>query len=164
MKILITAGKTATALKLIKAFPDHEILLADYGEMPSIVSTSYKFTALGGWNEEIAAHHLLTKCLDLGVDALLPLYEGEIAAVAKSLLLFEEFGLKVFVPEPSQLTSFSKEISTKHWCFFDSGQLIYAGVEYKSILAEGIKQHLNGAYYFDPVAKEFALIHVANPA
>ena len=145
MKILITAGKTATAFKLIKAFPDHQILLADYGEMPVINTGLFDFTALGVWNEDILAHHLLTKCLDVGADVLIPLYEGEILAVAKSLLLFEEFGVKVFVPEPDQQAGNSLAELSKIWCVFSSEQI------------------LNGVYYFYPLDNKFTLIQLANP-
>ncbi len=162
MKILITGGKTATALKLIKAFPSHQIVLGDYGEMPSIASSVYTFAVLGGWNEEIAAHHLLTKCLDLGVDALLPLYEGEIKAVAKSLLLFEEFGLKVFVPAPSDFPA--QRFTGKYVCVFEQGELQYTNVEEIGALIDHKSQKLNGAYYFDPLTNEFALIQLPNPA
>ena len=93
MKILITGGKTVLALKLIKAFDGEEILLGDYGEMPSIATNSYSFVELGQWNADILAHNLLTKCLDKGVDILLPLYEAEIIALSKSLVLFFRFVL-----------------------------------------------------------------------
>lgn len=164
MKILITGGKTATALKLLKAFPDHQILLADYGEMPSIASALYEFEELGVWNEEIAAHHLLTKCLDVGADALIPLYEGEITALAKSLVLFEEFGLQVFVPEPTQLSSVSKPAVSKNWCVFKNGKCLYTNMEDQNMSTIENKHKLNGVYYFDAVNEEFTIIQLPNPA
>jgi len=155
LKILITGGKTATALKLVKAFDHVEILLSDYGEMPTISTSSYAFASLGKWNADVLAHNLLTKCLDNGVDFLLPLYEAEIVALAKSLVLFDEFGLKVLLPENPQLNP----QKIKDWCVFENGRLIYASVDME--LADSAS--LNGAYAFDTETKELTLISISNP-
>lgn len=158
MKILITGGKTATALKLLKAFDGVEILLGDYGDIPNINSSSYSFVELGNWNAEVLAHNLLTKCLDYGVDVLLPLYEAEIQALSKSLILFEEFGLRVLLPENYQLI----QKRTNHWAVFENGQLLYtsAGSDFKEIN----QLNLNGAYYFDVETNGFLLISIPNPS
>ena len=153
MKILITGGKTATALKLIKAFNDAEILLGDYGDMPKINTHNYSFAELGNWNADVLAHNLLTKCLDNGVGVLLPLYEAEIIALSKSMVLFEEFGLKVLLPENPQL------IQTKFqdWCIFDQGKLLYSSVD----LQVSSSDSLNGAYSF--FKENLTLISIPNP-
>lgn len=161
MKILITGGKSATALKLIKAFPKHKVLLADYGEMPTIPSKLYRFTALGTWNEAVLAHHLLTKCLDEKVDALLPLYAAEISAVARSLILFEEFGIKVFVPEMAELQGAFNDSANKHWCIFDVGELLYSSTEHDH--TGNSEATMNGVYYFDCVSSKYELVFLANP-
>lgn len=155
MKILITGGKTATALKLIKAFNGDEILLGDYGDMPSVNTGSYTFTELGEWNAEVLAHNLLTKCLDYGVDVVLPIYEAEIEALSKSLVLFDEFGLKVLSPKNPEL------IKTKfqEWCIYQDGKLVYATAE----IVEKENNTLNGAYYFNQATHQFALISISNP-
>ena len=162
MKILITGGKTLTALKLIQAFANSEIILGDYGEVPLISSESYCFARLDLWNEEIAAHHLLTKCLDLGVDALLPLYVGEVVAVAKSLLLFEEYGISVLVPKPG--VHFSTSVSDKNICVFEHGELRYTNLNEIAEILDCANNTLNGAYNFNVLTKEFALIQLPNPA
>ncbi len=95
MKILITAGKSAKALKLIKLFPEDSIVLADYGEMPSFPSKAYRFISLGIQNDEIIAHNLLSCCLDESADAILPLNEIELKEVQKSKILFEEFNISI---------------------------------------------------------------------
>ncbi len=156
MKILITGGKTATALKLTKAFDGSEILLGDYGDMPNINTNSYSFVELGSWNTEVLAHNLLTKCLDYGVDVLLPLYEAEIIALSKSMVLFDEFGLKVLLPENLLLNS----TKFKDWCVFENGNLIYASFDgdFKADEQSG----LNGVYTFDTETKALALISIAN--
>lgn len=155
MKILITGGKTATALKLIKAFDNATIILGDYGDAPSIKVNTYEFASLGPWNAEVLAHNLLTKCLDYSVDMLLPLYEAEIQAVSKSLLLFEEFGLKVLSPENPQLRS----TKFKDWCVFVEGKVIYASASIQIENSDG----LNGAYAFDAETGGLVLISIADP-
>lgn len=95
MKILITGGKSAQAFKLLKEFKDDEVLLADYGEMPSFPSKEYKFISMGTQNPETAAHSLLTFCLDNAVNAIVPVYAFEIEALAKSNILFEEFEIQI---------------------------------------------------------------------
>lgn len=164
MKILITGGKTATALKLLKAFNSAEIFLGDYGDMPNINASSYSFIKLGVWNADVLAHNLLTKCLDNGVNVLLPLYEAEIEALSKSLVLFEEFGLKVLVPVPKaslwEKTQLNKE-KFDHWCVVEKGKLLYASVE--KDLKEKDYFNLNGAYHFNDNTDEFGLISIPNP-
>jgi len=155
LKILITGGKTATSLKLIKAFGQASIILGDYGDAPSIKVNTYEFASLGPWNAEVLAHNLLTKCLDYGIDVLLPLYEAEIKAVSKSLVLFEEFGLKVLVPENPQLSS----TKFKDWCVFAEGKETYASAAMQVENSNG----LNGAYSFDVETGDFALISIADP-
>ncbi len=156
MKILITGAKTATALKLSKAFNQFEILLGDYGDLPQITTNSYALVDLGTWNEEVLAHNLLTKCLDYGVDLLLPLYESEIAAVAKSLVLFDEFNVEVLLNEHHHLT----QSSSKDWAIFRKGQLLFSSV---SQLNASQYPTLNGAYYLNEEKKETATIAIANP-
>lgn len=155
MKILITGGKTATSLKLTRAFDQAAIILGDYGDAPSIKVSAYEFASLGPWNAEVLAHNLLTKCLDYGVDVLLPLYEAEILAVSKALLLFEEFGLKVLLPENPQFSS----TRFKDWYVFEAGKLMYTTTNIPVKNSDG----LNGVYAFDTETGDFILISMANP-
>lgn len=157
MKILITGGKTATALKLVKAFEGSEVVLGDYGDMPSIATNTYSFVELGGWNADVLAHNLLTKCLDYGVDILVPLYEAEIAALAKSLLLFEEFGLNVLLPANPQY----KSSKITDWLVFDNGKLLYSTAENNLDLAQ--QATLNGVYAIDAETKALNLVSITNP-
>ncbi|MFP5080992.1 hypothetical protein [Pedobacter sp. JCM 36344] len=100
MKILITGGKSIQALKLVKAYYDDKVILADYGEMPSFPSTTYSFISLGIQNNEVVAHNLLTICLDEAVDAIIPLYKFEVDEVLKTSVLFDEFKITVILPLP----------------------------------------------------------------
>ena len=157
MKILITGGKTVTALKLTKAFEGSEVVLGDYGDIPSIATNAYSFVALGVWNDDVLAHNLLTKCLDYGVDMLVPLYEAEINALAKSLVLFEEFGLNVLLPA----NPVYKSVKVTDWLVFDNGKLLYSTSENNLDLAR--QATLNGVYAIDAETKELSLVSITNP-
>ena len=103
MKILITGGRSAQALKSLKTFLNDKVILADYGDTPSLVTDQYYFISLGVRNDDIIAHNLLNHCLNEAADAILPLHDFEIAELAKSSVLFEEFNIKVLIPEPGQI-------------------------------------------------------------
>ncbi|RYZ86460.1 MAG: hypothetical protein EOP04_13840 [Proteobacteria bacterium] len=103
MKILITGGKSAQALKLLKIYADDKVVLADYGEMPSLATPQYYFISLGKRNDDIIAHNLLNHCLDESAEAIFPLHDFEIGEVDKSRVLFEEFGIKVVIPDADQV-------------------------------------------------------------
>jgi hypothetical protein len=156
LKILITGAKTATALKLSKAFNQFEIILGDYGDLPLINTDSYLFVELGKWNEEVLAHNLLTKCLDFGVEMLLPLYEAEIAAVAKSLVLFEEFNIQVLLTDRYVV----EQLSSKNWVVVHKGRLVFSSALQP---AKANYETLNGAYYVDEAGKPISTIAIANP-
>ena len=103
MKILITGGKSIQALKLVDAYANDAVVLADYGDAPSFPSTKYHFISLGERNDDIIAHNLLNYCLNEGVDAILPLYTFEIEQVAKSTVLFKEFNIDVLMPDTEKI-------------------------------------------------------------
>ena len=105
MKILITGGKSIQALKLVKAYPEDQVILADYGEMPSFPSATYRFISLGAQNDEVIAHNLLTICLDEAVDAIIPLHRLEADELLKSKILFDEYNITVITPLLDQLIS-----------------------------------------------------------
>ena len=103
MKILITGGRSAQALKLLKKFSDAQVILADYGDTPSLVTDQYYFISLGARNDDIIAHNLLNHCLNEAADAILALHDFEIGEMARSRVLFEEFNIEVLLPETDQL-------------------------------------------------------------
>lgn len=147
MKTLITGGKSAQALKLLKAFSGDQVLLADYGEIPSFISSNYHFVSLGDRNDDTIAHTLLNACLDQEADRLVPIYHFELEAVMKSALLFEEFNVHVLLPGNGQFESFSLAAAGNpaHWVVYDRGSLVYA-----SDPATGALSHhdgLNGVFY-----------------
>lgn len=148
MKTLITGGKSAQALKLLKAFTGDQVILADYGEAPSFSSAQYQFISLGEKNEETIAHNLLTACLDQGTDRLIPLHIFELEAVVRSLILFEEFNIHVLLPDINSfpLYKLSGAVNTQNWAVFDKGELLYASA---GTVLTGTAEGLNGVFYMD---------------
>ncbi|WP_222536264.1 hypothetical protein [Pedobacter polysacchareus] len=148
MKILITGGKSASALKLLKAFANQHILLADYGDMPALSSTAYQMHSLGTRNDDTTAHTLLNNCLDENVEMLLPIHDFEIEAVAKSIVLFEEFGIEVLLPQPAELAKYlSTEKQSGDWALYQKGGLLFPENANAAQKELGIKEKLNGVFY-----------------
>ncbi|MFA4869819.1 MAG: hypothetical protein WC623_16585 [Pedobacter sp.] len=95
MRILITGGKSAQAIKQANQFENDSVILADYGDMPSFPSAKYKFLSLGERNDDIIAHNLLNHCLNEGADAILALQDFEMVELQKSVVLFTEFNIEI---------------------------------------------------------------------
>lgn len=149
MKILITGGNSSTALKLLKAFKDDNIILADYGDVPSISSANYHFKTLGAKNVDTIAHTLLNNCLDEGVDAILPLHNFEMEAVAKAEILFNEFNIEVLLPKADDLHQYLKGSKADNWVVFKNGEVVFITNADESIIAHGNAEQLNGVFYFN---------------
>lgn len=148
MKILITGGKSAATLKLLKAFTDDHILLADYGDMPSFSSAAYQMHSLGTRNDDTTAHNLLNNCLDEGVEMILPLHPFEIDAVSRSIVLFEEFGISVLLPEISKLDQYlSTEKQSGDWAIYQNGALLFSSNPSDEQVLLGKESALNGVFY-----------------
>lgn len=162
MKILITGGRSATALKLLKAFTSDQIVLADYGEVPTFSSAAYQFISLGEKNEDVLAHSLLNHCLDEQVDAILPLHQFELLPLAKAAILFNEFDIAVLLPELSILDTYLHPIKGNNWLMLNNGKLIFSTVETEDMLLSHKMEHLSGAYYVDPfaVTRQLSLITI----
>ncbi|WP_316749906.1 hypothetical protein [Pedobacter gandavensis] len=148
MRILITGGKSASALKLLKAFASHHILLADYGDMPAFSSPAYQMHSLGIRNDDTTAHALLNNCLDEEIEVLLPIHDFEIEAVAKSMVLFEEFGIRVLLPEPADLPKYlSTAKQSGDWALYQEGILQFPENASEAQKELGLKEKLNGVFY-----------------
>lgn len=128
MKILITGGNNAKALKLMKAFPSHFVLLADYGDVPSIITENYAFASFGALNKDSIAHLLLNFCITEAIDSIIPLHDYEIEPLAKSAVLFGEYGIHVLTPPPELIESYrSIEKNTfNNFAVFIHGECIFA--------------------------------------
>jgi hypothetical protein len=148
LKILITGGKSAATLKLLKAFADDHILLADYGDMPSFSSAAYQMHSLGERNDDITAHNLLNNCLDEGVEMILPLHTFEIDAVSRSIVLFEEFGISVLLPEIGKLDQYLSAVKQPgDWAIYRDGMLLFSSNPSDEQATLGKEAGLNGVFY-----------------
>jgi len=149
LKTLITGGKSAQALKLLKAFSGDQVILGDYGDMPSFVSSQYQLMDLGPRNDDTIAHNLLNACLDQEADRLLPIYSFELEAVSKSAVLFEEFNIHVLLPDTATFPVYfdAPAGDKKNWAVFDKGQLVYSTLLDTELLKGGEEKNLNGAFY-----------------
>ena len=127
MKILITGGNNAKTLKLLKAFPGHFILFADYGDVPGMVTDHYAFTSLGELNKDSIAHILLNFCITEAVDSIIPLHHFEIEPIAKSAVLFGEYGIDVLLPPLESLNDYlnPEKASNTDFSVFVKGDCIY---------------------------------------
>ncbi len=151
MKVLITGGKSALALKMLKAFAQHQVVLADYGEMPNFSATAYKFISLGKKNEDTIAHNLLNTCLDEQADMVLPLHKFEIEAIAKADVLFNEFNIEVLLCKHDDLNTYFDQqtlVKSQNWVLFRKGEVFFATFANEELAVFGKRMQLNGAYYF----------------
>lgn len=162
MKILLTGGKSAVALKLLKAFTKYKVVLADYGDVPLFATKDYELISLGIKNEEVLAHTILNNCLNEGVDAILPIHNFEMEALAKAEVLFNEFNISLLLPNALELNKYFKDNEVKksdHWAVFNKGELIFSTRDHQTTLELGRNKELNGAFYINP-NNEFILLTI----
>ena len=148
MKVLVTGGRSALALKMLKAFTQHQVVLADYGEMPN----SSRFITLGEKNEDTIAHTLLSNCLDQGIDMILPLHNFEISPLAKAKVLFDEFNVEILLPNDGDLNAYFHSLialNYEHWVVFRKGEVLFASMADEQVAASGKTISLNGAFYIN---------------
>jgi len=159
LKILITGGNSAKALKLLKAFPSHFILLADYGDVPGVITENYAFTSLGLLNKDSIAHLLLNFCITESIDSIIPLHDYEVEPLAKSAVLFGEYGIQVLTPQPELINFFrSDEKNTfKNFAVFIHGECVYSGGGEIFIRRE---DELNGVFGYNSPDDELKLFTV----
>lgn len=148
MKILITGGNSAIALKLLKAFTQHQVLLADYGDIPALNSQNYELKSLGLKNEDITAHHLLSFCLDYEIAAILPLRQFEINTVLKSKTLFNEFNIQVILPAENDIKKYTTNTKSNDWLVLVNGELVYTSFNPLPVEINAHSENLSGAFYY----------------
>ncbi|MDQ7949377.1 MAG: hypothetical protein REI78_00125 [Pedobacter sp.] len=159
MKILITGGRSAKAIKLMKAFSGWEIIMADYGDMPTLASANYQLLSLGDINEESIAHLLLTHCLDQQVDVLLPLHRFEIEPLIKADILFEEFNVSICAPDRNSYLDYllPAQNPKKDWAIFNQGELVYCTMPNAALDQLGTENRWNGAFEMENLDGEWKL-------
>lgn len=104
MNILITAAAAAQAYQLQRLLnTDDSIYLADYEELPQVTLKDKKFLKIPSGNSPSFAHLLLTICLDNNIEKVYPLRTSEVIALAEARQLFDEYGIKLMVPDKSEI-------------------------------------------------------------
>ncbi|MCZ4223386.1 hypothetical protein [Pedobacter rhodius] len=158
MKILITGGNNSKALKLLKAFPGHFILFADYGSVPGMITDNYAFSSIGELNKDSIAHILLNFCITEAVDSIIPLHHFEVEPIAKSAVLFGEYGIDVLLPSLENLHDFlsGEKSSGTNFSIFIKGNCIYTSGEKHNLKTA---ENLNGVFYSDN-NKDFKLFTI----
>ena len=128
LKILLTGANNAKALKLIKAFPNHFILLADYGDVPVITTGNYAFSSIGVLNKESIAHILLNYYITEAVDSIIPLHQFEVEPLARAGVLFEEYGIQVLTPPADKIVDFlyPDKNTFQNFAVFIKGECVFA--------------------------------------
>jgi hypothetical protein len=105
LNILITAAATAQAYQLQRLLNTHDsIFLADCEELPQVALRGKKFIKIPSGNSPSFAHLLLTVCLDNCIEKVYPLRSAEVLALAEARQLFDEYGIKLMVPDKSEIS------------------------------------------------------------
>ncbi|SER87342.1 ATP-grasp domain-containing protein [Pedobacter rhizosphaerae] len=159
MKILITGGNSAKALKLLKAFPNHFVLLGDYGDVPSVLTEKYGFASFGTLNKESIAHIFLNFCITESIDCIIPLKEFELEPLAKSAVLFDEYNIQVLLPDAAVIADFIDQDNQAfaNFAIFIDGTCIYSTAE---IPGKPTHQPLNGIYGYNENSNELKLFTI----
>jgi hypothetical protein len=149
LKILITGGNNAKALKLMKAFPSHFVLLADYGDVPGIITEKYAFSSLGLLNKDSIAHILLNFCITEAIDCIIPLHDFEIEPLAKSAVLFGEYGIQVLLPDADVIADYIAEDkqSFQNFAVYIHGDCIYSSEE--NAVSQKLSSSFNGVFGYN---------------
>lgn len=96
MVALITSASYAEAHRLKRLLTDFQVLLGD-AEAPVMMGSMLRIPA---HTSSSYAHEMLALCLDHQVTRLFPLKTQEAQELRKSVLLFEEYGIRlVLAPE-----------------------------------------------------------------
>lgn len=143
----------------MKAFPSHFVLLADYGEVAAIATENYAFTSLGALNPDSIAHILLNFCITEGIDCIIPLHRFEVEPIAKSAVLFGEYGIQVLLPDASAVSAYlpSETASPQNFAVFIGGECVFASG--KEIFVRTAEE-LNGVFGYNVADDELKLFTI----
>jgi len=149
LKILITGGNNAKALKLMKAFPSHFVLLADYGDVPGIITENYAFSSLGLLNKDSIAHILLNFCITEAIDCIIPLHDYEVEPLAKSSVLFSEYGIQVLLPDADLIAGYITEekVNYQNFAVYIHGDCIFSSES--NLVANKLPSTFNGVFGYN---------------
>ena len=133
----------------MKAFPSHFVLLADYGDVPGIITEKYAFSSLGLLNKDSIAHILLNFCITEAIDCIIPLHDFEIEPLAKSAVLFGEYGIQVLLPDADVIADYIAEDkqSFQNFAVYIHGDCIYSSEE--NTVSQKFSSSFNGVFGYN---------------
>lgn len=98
--ILITSGTTSLALRLKNILSDkYNVILSTSAEIPSVMKNHY--LQLPNDSSPIFVHELLKLALSNNIIYVLPLIGSEILILSQNKVLFEEYNIKLLIPNNS---------------------------------------------------------------
>lgn len=105
-KLLITYATRPFSMRVVELLSDRfEVIVATSDEVPDIFRDRYRKIPKGA--NPTYAHEILKIALDSSCDYILPLGIDEIETLSASLILFEEYGIKVLCPGMGELVTIS---------------------------------------------------------
>jgi hypothetical protein len=112
--VLITSGISAFTQRVSKLFTGRNLFFADSNPIPTPFLNTGKYVAIPSPEKSSYVHEVLKVCLDLAINKVLPLRKGEHLPLAKSKVLFEEYGIVILLPDLENLERISKLINPTH--------------------------------------------------
>lgn len=103
MAVLITGAASAAAFRIRRMLEFDEVIFADHLDLPQAIFKETRFINIPGGNSASYAHQLLKICLDNQIEFILPLRLVELRPLSEAKILFEEYGIKVVVPDTQAL-------------------------------------------------------------
>lgn len=101
-KILITYATRPLGIRVVNALTEkYDLIQSTSDEVPSVFANKY-ISIPKGVNPTFA-HELLKIAIDKGVNYILPLGLEEVRTLSTSLVLFEEYEIKVLCPSLAEL-------------------------------------------------------------
>lgn len=106
-RILITFGTRGLGQRIAKLL-EHEfdVFFASSEEIPSLLLNSGKYFKIPAGLMPTYAHEVLKISLDVHIDYVLPLGGYEFEPLAEAKVLFEEYDIKVIVPDHDVLQDY----------------------------------------------------------
>lgn len=103
MPALITGAAAAGAYRLQRALGISGVIFADQGDLPRALFSQSRFIQIPDGRSSAFAHQLLTLCLDHSIDMVFPLRRDELKPLAEAKRLFEEYHIRILIPEAEEL-------------------------------------------------------------
>ena len=161
MSILITAANHSSAHKLARLLNSPDVIFADYTDNSQLKYSGKRFITIPAGNSSSYAHELLTICLNLKIEKIYPLYIDEMKALSEAKQLFNEYGIKVIVPDMDHLENLGiTAVPAKFEFLIIADSKIVAGNPTESLnLPEGLEAGIFWINFdqLNPVIKLFAI-------